>query len=155
MGASPFGLIWQGQNLFIGETPFFFTLFLISHKKVYTTLAPDDDFVQTEWNYLLMKKAAQFPSNTSAHEWFHEGYDGLLDQIDQRGSSDAQPYHILGSQTLAWVHAASLTVTEKRTILHGALEAVKVGAKKHFRSTELKTLSKDLETEWLMTSAGE
>jgi hypothetical protein len=119
------------------------------------SLAPEDDFVQTEWNYLLMKKAAQFPFHASAHEWFHEGYDGLLEKIDQRGSSDAHPYHILGSQTLAWVHAASLSAIEKRTILHGALEAVKAGARKHFRSTELEKLSKDLETAWLMTSVGE
>jgi hypothetical protein len=116
------------------------------------SLAPDDDYVQTEWYYLLMKKAAQFPSNAHAHEWFHEGYDGLLDQIGRRGGSDPHPYHILGSQTLAWVHTGSLSPIEKRTILHGALEAVRAGATKHFRSTELKKLSKDLESAWLMTS---
>lgn len=119
------------------------------------SLAPEDDYVQTEWNYLLMKRAAQFPLNRSAHEWFHEGYDGLLDQIDRKRGSDPHPYHVLGSQTLAWVNAASLSTIEKRTILYGALETVKAGATKHLRSEELKKLSKDLESAWLMTSAGE
>lgn len=116
------------------------------------SLAPDDYFVQTEWNYLLMKRAAQFPSNTSAHEWFNEGYNGLLDQIAQRDGSNAHAYHVLGSQTLAWVHAASLPATEKRTLLHGALEAVRAGVKKHLKSLELKQLCRDLESAWLMTS---
>jgi hypothetical protein len=102
-----------------------------------------------------MKRAAQFPLNRSAHEWFHEGYDGLLDQIDRKRGSDPHPYHVLGSQTLAWVNAASLSTIEKRTILYGALETVKAGATKHLRSEELKKLSKDLESAWLMTSAGE
>ena len=53
MGVSPFGLIWQDQNLFIGATPFFFTLFLISHKKVYTTQNSAQD------NFLADRRSLQ------------------------------------------------------------------------------------------------
>lgn len=116
------------------------------------SLAPDDDYVKTEWYYLLMKKAVQFPFNANAHDWFDEGYDGLLSQVDERGDSDPYPYHVLGSQTLAWVHVATLSLDEKKNILSRAVKAVKAGAKKHFKSGELMKLSKDLEAEWLLTS---
>jgi len=116
------------------------------------SLAPDDHYVKTEWYYLLLKKAVQFPFNANAHDWFDEGYDGLLGQIAERGNSDPYPYHVLGSQALAWMRVANLSIDEKKTILSEALKVVKVGAKKHFRSDELRKLSKDLESEWLLTS---
>jgi hypothetical protein len=116
------------------------------------SLAPGNNFVETEWAYLLMKKASRFPANANSHEWLREGYDILLNQIEIRGNVDPYPYHILGSQTLAWVRAASLPTLEKREILRGALEAVKLGRDRHHTSKELSDLARDLETEWLMTA---
>lgn len=116
------------------------------------SLAPGDYLVETEWAYLLAKKAARYPAHTSAREWFEEGYAILLGQIEERGSIDAHPYHILGSQTLAWVRAATLPTLEKKNLLHRTLEIVKAGRGKHGRSEELAKLVQDIERDWLMTA---
>ena len=116
------------------------------------SLAPGDGYVETEWAYLLMKKAAQYPNNTSASDWFSEGYGSLRAQIEDRGAIDPYPYHVLGSQTIAWTRATTIPLLEKRNLLRETLALVKEGESKHRRSTELVTLSKDVEREWLMTA---
>lgn len=116
------------------------------------SLAQGNDIVETEWAYLMMKKAARFPEHASAHEWFREGHDILLKQIEIRGNFDPYPYHVLGSQTLAWVRAASLPKVEKRELLHMALEIVRSGKNKHHTRTELSELEIALNAEWLMTA---
>ncbi len=116
------------------------------------SLSNGDGFVETEWAYLLMKKAARYPRHTESPNWFFEGYNNLLGQIENRGGIDSYPYHVLGSQTLAWVRSASLPLLEKRNLLRKTLEIVKVGNGRHTRSAELSTLAKDLQAEWLGTA---
>jgi hypothetical protein len=116
------------------------------------SLAPDDGFVKTEWAYLCMKKAARYPMNANAREWFKDGYTNLLERIEERGKIDSYPYHILGSQTLSWVHAAPLSLIEKRELLHDTYEMVKNGKAIHHSSKELDELVRALQSEWLMTA---
>jgi hypothetical protein len=116
------------------------------------SLAPEDGFVKTEWAYLLMKKAARYPTNANARDWFKEGYTDLLERIEERGNIDSYPYHILGSQTLAWVHTAQLSLLEKRELLHDTLEMVNKGKAIHHSSKELDELAEALKSEWLLTA---
>ena len=81
------------------------------------SLAPGDRLVQAAWSYLLMKKAARRPAHVNARSWFMEGYDTIIGLIEERRVFDPHPYHILGSQTIAWVHAARLPRLEARTLL--------------------------------------
>ena len=81
------------------------------------SLAPTDRLVQAEWSYLLMKKAARLPTHIDAKGWFSEGYETIIGLVEDRNHSDPHPYHILGSQTIAWVHSASLQTLEVRALL--------------------------------------
>ena len=116
------------------------------------SMAPDDGYVATEWAYLLMKRAATYPSHVDANGWFSEGYGTLRSQTESRGQRDEYPFHILGSQTLAWVRSKQLPMMEKRSLLEETKELVNSGLKLHSRSQELAQLSKDLQEEWLMTA---
>ena len=116
------------------------------------SLAPTDRLVRAGWSYLLMKKAARMPSHTEARAWFSEGYEILISLVEDRGYSDPHPYHILGSQTIAWVHSASLSTLEERSLLRRALEVVEAGRKLNFKNVELRQLSDDLKKELLMTA---
>ena len=116
------------------------------------SLAPEDGFVQTEWAYLLMKKASSAPSHTNAKGWFDEGFDLLVGQIFDRGRQDPYPYHVLGSQVIAYTRAAKLSLAEKRQLLATALDRVKAGSAAHPRSVELSQLRADIQTDWLMTT---
>ena len=117
------------------------------------SLAEGERPVETEYAYLLMKKAAANPGRTDAKDWFNEGSKYLENLTDFDGDRDPYPYHVLGSQGLAWIHQAPLPVLEKRNLLHHLLEIVRSGVQKHPGAEDLPLLAKDLEREWLMTAA--
>lgn len=116
------------------------------------SLAPSDRLVKAEWSYLLMKKAARLPSHASAEDWFTEGYGTLLSLVEGTGIADPHPYHILGSQTIAWVRSANLNAIQRRNLLSKAREVVESGAQKNPRNEELRQLFNDLTYEWLHTA---
>lgn len=116
------------------------------------SISPGNNIVETGWAYLLMKKANQQPSNANSQGWFLEGFNTLLDQIEIRGGVDPQPYHILGSQTLAWVRVASISKQEKRGILEETLKVVNLGIDKHQDPKWFGGLLDALKVEWLKTS---
>ena len=99
-----------------------------------------------------MKKAAQRSKHNDAANWFGEGYETIVSLIEETTYHDPHPYHILGSQTLAWVHAGDLSDGEIKVILGTARNIVKGGLEKHPRDDELKQLYSDIEREWLMTN---
>ena len=116
------------------------------------SLSPIDRLVQAEWSYLLMKKAARRPRHTDAKSWFSEGYETIIAMVEDNGTLDPHPYHILGSQTIAWVRSANLTTHEARILLGKASEIVKQGSDKNPKNNNLKQLSRDLTRELLMTT---
>jgi hypothetical protein len=79
--------------------------------------------------------------------------DSILNtQTEDRGRRDPHPFHVLGSQTLAWVRSKQLPILEKRRLLDETRDIVNVGRQRHRRSQELDQLSQDLQHEWLMTA---
>ncbi len=119
------------------------------------SLASEDPLVQAEWAYIQMKRAATYPQNTNAHEWFSDGFESLVELIASRGRIDPYPYHIIGSQTLAWARSARLAQVEKRGLLGKALELVSGGLTYHSRSEQLARLRNDLKDAWLATAVAE
>lgn len=115
------------------------------------SLAPYDQYVETEWAYLLMKKAAQWPKHTDAREWFREGFSTLKSLTESRGTKDPHPYHILGSQTISWSRSAQLSILEIRGLLGETVDILEKGRKQHPRRQELRKLYEDVKREWLNT----
>lgn len=116
------------------------------------SMEPDNILAQTAWSYLLMKKAAQRPYHTDAKQWFTDGFDTIVDLVRIRGVTDPHPYHILGSQTIAWIKAKKLSPVEVRSLYRNARDVVQEGAEKNPRNDSLRSLSKYLQREWLMTA---
>lgn len=116
------------------------------------SISSGNNIVETEWAYLLMKKANQQPGNISSQGWFLEGFKILLEQCEIRGDIDPQPYHILGSQTLTWTRVAPISKIEKRSILEEAMKVVDFALEKHRDSKELSGLPRALKAAWLKTS---
>lgn len=116
------------------------------------SLAEGEKKVETEYAYLLMKKAAADPQNSSAPAWFEEGRRTLEAFIASDGRHDPYPYHVLGSQGLGWVRRAPLPRLERQALLRELLQAVQSGVDFHPRKQELATLLRDIKHEWLSTA---
>ena len=106
--------------------------------------------VQTEYGYLLLKKAVHNPTDVHAESWFDEGTQ-LLEGVLNRRHSDDYPFHILGSQGLAWARRRASTPEDKRRMLSVYINVVEEGLKQHPMSRDLRQLHQDLQRESLLT----
>jgi len=116
------------------------------------SLAPEDPKIETEYSYLLMKKAATDPADPRSPDWFEEGKTRLEALIDRIGKYDSYPYHVLGSQGLLYARRAALTQGQKQTLLRYLIASVKSGSERHPRHTQLADLLADLRTDYLQTA---
>lgn len=107
--------------------------------------------VQTEWAYYLIKSAARKPSATDAFRKVDEGEQILLDQIDATGARDSYPWHVYGSQMLAWLRRAPLSEDERARKLEAVLRKLDDAIELHRGNRELNVLRADVEKQWLLT----
>lgn len=114
-------------------------------------LQPDDPFVLTEWAYLLLRRAIERPEAESAAEATNEAFQILRARIASAGDVDDYPFHVLGSQGLAWARRGKHTKEERRKLLTMLRSVVSQGVEKHPRNTVLKQLLGDLKREELGT----
>jgi tetratricopeptide (TPR) repeat protein len=117
------------------------------------SLAPDDYKVQTEWGYMIIKRAAQNPAAPQARDRVEEAFIELEDAILRRGDQDSYPAHVMGSQGLAWVRQALLTRDEKLGVLARLRGVVDTALEYHPASGDLRQLSQDLKQEYLLVGA--
>lgn len=115
-------------------------------------LAPDDPLVDNERAYLLFKQAIQNPAGIDAPEMVTEATTLLEDLISIRGKFDPYPYHVLGSQGLAWARRGIVKLEEKKTYLQKLLRRIEEGQRNHPRQEDLKKLHEDLQRELLSLS---
>ena len=116
------------------------------------SLNGDSDYrVDTEFGYMLLKKSIMDPANPSASSWFDEGTRLLEAVIAIRGDNGSYPFHVLGSQGLAWVHRSCVTRQEIRTGLSHYRNVVEQGLRKHPLNRDLQALLKDIKIELLAT----
>ena len=78
----------------------------------------------------------------------------LVKLFDKVGRRTCYPFHVLGSQGLAWSRRAPLSLQEKLKLLTLLLEEVKKGVELHKQNTELRKLEKSINTEYLAVGSG-
>jgi hypothetical protein len=112
-------------------------------------LAPDDALIQTTFAHFLFRKAIENPNNADADSYVQTAMGLLKASTAKRGNVDTYPYHILGSQGLAWSRHG-IPVFEKRRDYLETLRAIMADAvSKHPRNDMVLKLSKDINDEYL------
>jgi len=110
------------------------------------SLGEDDYLVQTEWAYLLFKKALEeFSLDSPA---LMEEATGILNSIIAP-TSDPYAYHVLGSQGLAWARRWFTDPREKEKYLRNLWNTLEDGCKRNPRATDLENLRNDIRYEYL------
>jgi len=77
-------------------------------------------------------------------------FSELEDVIESRGKRDPHPFHVYGSQGLAWLKRAPLARRNKVEGMERLREVVSTGLELHPARQDLKRLSRDLQQEYLM-----
>lgn len=114
-----------------------------------TGLAPDDPYVRTQWAYMAMKRASRRPADPGAADQVHQALAELDDVIVNRGRRDSYPFHVYGSQGLAWANRGGLTREDKEQLLLQLRRVVDEGLDLHRGNRELLQLARDLENAYL------
>lgn len=116
------------------------------------SLRPGDFRIETEYAYMLIRRAYESPRSPASEKDFTNALAILEDVILHRGKVDSYPYHVVGSQGLAWARRADLGARDKRELLTYLIETVKKGYDIHPKVKRLRTLLDDLQKEYLMTT---
>jgi hypothetical protein len=111
------------------------------------SINPDDHIVITEHAYMVLKRAIANPSAANARRSVDEASEILRDQIRARGSIDSYPFHILGSQAIAWSRKGGLARQENKLFLSAVVRDVERGLALHPK--DLQDVARDLKRELL------
>ena len=116
------------------------------------SIDPTDDFVLTAKGHLRYRQAKEAESYQTAERFLEEAKEVITDQIWRRPEYSPHPFHIFGSQELAFAHKwiYENDQEEYKNILKNALVVVEVGLKIHYRNNDLKRLEDDLKRELMM-----
>jgi hypothetical protein len=106
---------------------------------------PDDDYVETEYALWQFRTALQNPTDISARTMVETACKALEHQIALNGTRRHHPYHVLGSQSLAWARRGLERFEEQRDFLEYRIGKLKEGVQNHPTSAILKSLLKDME----------
>jgi len=112
-------------------------------------LAPTDPYVETEYAYLLFRKAIEYPTADTDSELVREASEALMSLIDRVGERDHYPYHVLGSQGISWARRGIMSTLEKERFLRAIISHLEVGCRNHPRAKELKNLLDDVKRQHL------
>ena len=112
-------------------------------------LNPFDMNIQTEYAYLLMRKALTNPSSSNAPEWLEEGCTILRQNIGRRGAKDAHSYHILGHNLLDWIKGVITDRANRLVMLENLREEMNEATERHPRNETLRALRRRIENAYL------
>jgi hypothetical protein len=115
-------------------------------------LAANEVRVENEWAYLLFRKAIENAHSLDAPLWVGEATEILFDLMNRVG--DAYPYHVLGSQGLAWARRGLSNSAERERYLKGLQIRIEEGCGKYPRAQDLKQLLGDVTREYLGIAVG-
>ena len=113
------------------------------------SLVADDPYVNTEWAYLLFRKAITKSGATEAPALVEDATQILTGLIQHRRVEDEYPYHVLGTQGLSWARRGIRNETERAVYLGKLVLFVKEGISKFPYSNELKQIETALREESL------
>ena len=111
-------------------------------------LEPNDTRVENEWAYLLSRQAIEAPLAERAQPLMDSAMETLRALIAHPRRSP-YPYHVLGSQGLAWSRCAPLSWRQREELLSDLRDCVKEGVRYFPGERKLRKLAKDLEREYL------
>lgn len=114
------------------------------------SLNPDDELIWVEWGYLLLKRASRHAAEPNAADDADEAFSLLQSIIDVRGTDSAYPYHVYGSQGLAWVKRSPMGPEARIEALERLRRVVREGTERHPDHQELKELLLALDHEYMM-----
>jgi len=112
-------------------------------------LSPTDFYVQTEYSYLLFRKAIDNPTAMLAPAFAREATETLEGLIERNGERDVYAFHVLGSQGLSWARRGIPSSIEKEQFLREIMLHLQSGCRLHPRAVELKKLMDDVRQEHL------
>ncbi len=112
-------------------------------------LIADDYMIDTEWAYLLMKRACSAPHDTRATEWMNEALSILFDIITQRGEQSVKTYVVLAQQVIWWVSVASLSIDDKKSLFLEIRDVMAHGDRFHHLNRQFASARTDIERAYL------
>jgi Mrp family chromosome partitioning ATPase len=110
---------------------------------------PDDRLVDTAWAYMTLKRASRRSMDVDAVAQANEAFEVLASVIESRGKRDPYPFHVYGSQGLAWAKRSPLSHRDKVGLMERLQEVVKAGLELHPGRRDLTKLAADLRAEYL------
>lgn len=113
------------------------------------SLSSNDYMVETEWAYLMLRRACENPQDHMARSWVDEAQGILFDIIADRGQSSPNTYVVLADKTVEWCERASLLPSEERDLLHSVRGVMKDGRKWHQGNRQFESSLHDLEHAYL------
>lgn len=113
---------------------------------------PNDNLVITEYAYMLMRRAVSEARTADAATLLEEGAQMLRGQIANRGEKDYHPYHVLGSQAIAWITRCAWSRDEKIRFLSVVSRDMSDGARRHPK--QLEQVARDVQTRLISVTAG-
>jgi hypothetical protein len=112
-------------------------------------LSPDDPYVETERAYLMYAQAIAAPNTERAITLVEEATASLELQMARLDRRDVYPFHVLGSQAIAWSRKGPFSAVERERYLRKVLQHVEEGAKRNPREPNLQQLVADVRREYL------
>jgi len=112
------------------------------------SIAGGDPMVQNEWAYLLLRRAIEDPQGKDSPKLVKEATEILEDLIGMPDRLSSYPYHVLGSQGLAWSRRG-ISGQNKGHYLRMLLSMLEEGIQKFPRERDLLQLRDDLKREYL------
>jgi hypothetical protein len=116
------------------------------------SLKPNDRYVETEYGYLLIKKAAHAGHGTYSRELFDEGFALLEALIREHGQSTPYPYDVIARQTLAWIDAVQLPRADSRPILQKLVDLLEEAVRRYPGQDTFRVLLDRVRRAWLETA---
>lgn len=118
------------------------------------SLASNDFMVETEWAYLMLRRACDDPVDPLARSWVDEAHEILFDIISTRGEGSPNTYVVLAEKTMEWCEKGNLMASEKASLLLAVRGAVKEGARWHSNNRQFSAAADDLERAYLSLAVG-
>jgi hypothetical protein len=116
------------------------------------SLCIEDDYrIETEYAYMLLRKAIAQPNDLSSFELVLRAVDKIDNVIAARGGGDPHPFHLLGRCGLDWIAVTPQPPHEKRAFLDRVMATVERGVRAHPKDTTLPAVREQLRQASLMT----
>lgn len=111
-------------------------------------IAPDDPLIEISFAHFLFQKALNQPNAIDASDFVANAMGLLRVATANRGKTDAHPYHILGSQGLAWSRRGLDTFEKKRDYLEELRRVMLEAVDRHPKDNMIKSVQLAVEDEY-------